>query len=549
MRSLIALFGIVACCLVLGCSEAEAPFIYPGGESTSKTSPASNEDTSMLAMDPSGEIMHGAGKIEIGPSSAGRDSDALPDVSLNKQMAAKSSEAILTLKDHKREGEAPKPTAERRKQRIQSRILTAGSLDDHTNFDEYLSYVSEVMQRDAGRQWRDFVIGHRVVVRVENEQGQGIGDARVKIEAIDGQANQQRGQSLASSIQLLSGSDGKMLFLPAIDSPKSGTQFRVTVTPAGGGEKKSQVCTLDETPWVITMPQAKANLPAQLDLALVIDTTGSMSDELEYLKVETDSIAAAVHERFPNVDQRYALILYRDEGDQYVSRTFDFTGSLDQFRSTLADQTANGGGDYPEAMHVALEQAGELSWRKTNTARVMFLVGDAPPHARFYERTAQAVKLLRRNDIAVFPVAASGVKDQAEFILRHAAFLTNGKYLFLTDHSGVGNAHAKPHTPQYSVERLVDLMIRMVASELAGRPLLPQDIIATEEGDPKHATPQINLQQSRIEHPTQIDWIETEPKAPAVAGLSWFDESFATVLRWIGFVAVLAGFLFLDRRF
>ena len=62
------------------------------------------------------------------------------------------------------------------------------------------------------------------------------------------------------------------------------------------------------------MSDAEAERPQRLDLALVIDTTGSMGDELEYLKTEIDSIVARLRETFPNVDQRYALIVYRDRG-------------------------------------------------------------------------------------------------------------------------------------------------------------------------------------------------------------------------------------------
>lgn len=65
--------------------------------------------------------------------------------------------------------------------------------------------------------------------------------------------------------------------------------------------------------------------------------------------------------------------------------------------------------------------------------------------------------------------------------MRISAFLTMGQYLFLTDHSGIGNAHAKPTTSNYTVERLDQLMVRMVTTELAGEPVLPRDIIAIEE--------------------------------------------------------------------
>jgi hypothetical protein len=183
------------------------------------------------------------------------------------------------------------------------------------------------------------------------------------------------------------------------------------------------------------------------------------------------------------VDQRFALIVYRDEGDHYVTRTYDFTGSVSEFRSTLATQRAAGGGDYPEAMHLALEQSGRLSWRDRDAARVLFLVADAPPHDRFAGRSLNAVQDLRRQGVRVFPVAGSGVQLRAEFVLRAVSFLTMGQYLFLTDHSGVGNPHATPHVPDYAVEHLNRLMVRMIAEQLAGKRLVAQEVIAIERGD------------------------------------------------------------------
>ncbi|MCA9700264.1 MAG: VWA domain-containing protein, partial [Myxococcales bacterium] len=222
--------------------------------------------------------------------------------------------------------------------------------------------------------------------------------------------------------------------------------------------------------WTIPGPGPRhAAGPRALDVALVIDTTGSMGDELEYLKVEIRDIAEAIAHHFPNVDQRYALVVYRDDGDQYVTRTFDFTGDLDAFQADLADQSANGGGDYPEAMDKAMEATAKLSWRGGETARVTFLVADAPPHANDFDDTLDAVDDLRAKGVAVYPVASSGVAGEAEFMMRAAAMLTGAQYLFLTDDSGVGNPHAEPHIPCYTVEQLAPLMVRAVRSELSGK--------------------------------------------------------------------------------
>ncbi len=183
------------------------------------------------------------------------------------------------------------------------------------------------------------------------------------------------------------------------------------------------------------------------------------------------------------MDQRFALIVYRDQGDQYVSRRFDFTNSLDDLRSELSRQRAAGGGDMPEAVHIALEQAAGLDWRPGNVARVAFLVGDAPPHDSDILAAFEATSGLRAGGVRLFPVASSGVDLKAEFVMRSAAVLTMGQYLFLTDQSGIGNPHAQPHTSQYLVEHLDQLMVRMITSELCGRRLQPDEVLAIQRGD------------------------------------------------------------------
>jgi hypothetical protein len=395
---------------------------------------------------------------------------------------------------------APLPASVSANGQFRSGTLTAGSLDDRAKFAEFSTYLSNAMQHDRREELPRFSIGRRAVIRVINEQGQPIGDAQVTISANADLALAAVGQRNgverpAAQWKMTTGADGLVVFLSGMDASSDGSDFLLNVTPPDGGHPVTQRVSLDQTPWIVTLAQTRQVLPRQLDLALVIDTTGSMGDELNYLKVEFDHITAEVHERFPNVDQRFGLILYRDQGDEYVTRTFDFTGSPTEFRRTLAAQSAQGGGDYPEAMHLALEQTTQLSWRGAGTARVAFLVADAPPHSQFAQRTLDAANQLRRAGVTVFPVASSGVKEHAEFIMRAIGFLTQGQYLFLTDHSGVGNPHARPQAPNYAVEKLDQLMIRMIANKLSGQTGLPQDVIAVEEADqPAGPRPAVNPQ-------------------------------------------------------
>ena len=242
---------------------------------------------------------------------------------------------------------------------------------------------------------------------------------------------------------------------------------------------------IDESLWHLAPPAFRHDAaPTHLDVALVIDTTGSMGDELEYLKVELRDIATEIARELPGVRQRWALVAYRDHSDEYVTRHFDFQ-AIDGFVDALGRQTADGGGDMPEAMDAGLAASADLSWRSgSDTARMVFLVADAPTHSGAgARRFAESVLDHQRTRTAIYPVAGSGVDPLAEAELRLAAKATGGQYIFLTDHSGVGSPHAAPKVDQFKVETLHAAMTRMIRSELGGSG------ISTAPGHPPVASP------------------------------------------------------------
>ncbi len=206
-----------------------------------------------------------------------------------------------------------------------------------------------------------------------------------------------------------------------------------------------------------------------LDVSLVIDTTGSMGDEIDYLQAELGAISKSIQASYPNASQRWSLVLYRDQGDDYVVRTFDFDANVDHFRTNLAAQSVDGGGDFPEAPEAAFAEVVKLSWRSdADTARLAFWVADAPHHEESAQKLAAALRATRELDVHVYPVASSGVDELTELTMRSAAQLTGGRYLFLTDDSGVGGAHKEPTIPCYFVTRLDKAIVRMVDVEMSG---------------------------------------------------------------------------------
>ena len=277
--------------------------------------------------------------------------------------------------------------------------------------------------------------------------------------------------------------DGKLFFFPGPYGVADGTALQVTAT-VGQTSASVNVMAGDATV-TVPIPGAVATPPAALDLALVIDTTGSMGDELDYLKVEMHDIVARVSAEFPGVAQRWALILYRDDGDEYVVRSFDFTNTLATFQSNLAAQSAGGGGDIPESPDKALAKLTTLSWRTDAVARMAFWVADAPHHVGREATMMQDILMAQGLGVRIYPIAASGTDDLLEYTMREAAEVTGGRYIFLTNDSGIGYSHKEPTIPCYFVTTLDKAMYRMIGMELTGTDRAPTaaDIIRTG-GDP-----------------------------------------------------------------
>ena len=239
----------------------------------------------------------------------------------------------------------------------------------------------------------------------------------------------------------------------------------------------------------VAQPSAKQ----KLDVSLVIDTTGSMGDEIAYLQKEFDALAATIQAKFPGAEQRWSLVVYKDDTDEYVVRWYDFRSDTGEFRSKLAAQSAGGGGDFPEAADRAVDVGTRLSWRQDpNVAKLMFWVADAPHHDGTEQKLADAIRSARTKGIHIYPVASSGIDELTELTMRTSAQLTGGRYLFLTDDSGVGGPHKEPNIACYFVTKLDKAILRMVDVEMSGVYREPDaaDVLRTG-GDPQSGVCQL----------------------------------------------------------
>ena len=206
-----------------------------------------------------------------------------------------------------------------------------------------------------------------------------------------------------------------------------------------------------------------------LDLGFLVDATGSMGDEMSFLQSEIKDIVRRVRSVEPNLDIRLSVVFYRDRGDAFITKSLPFTRNADDAVTFISGTTADGGGDYPEDMNSGLEAMMRQHWSRDAVPQMLFLLADAPPqqYAGQDYTYHEAIQDAAANGIAIYPVAASGVDKPTEFLFRAMAVMTGGKYVFLTDDSGVGNSHEEPDITGYKVEKLNDLMVREIRSYVA----------------------------------------------------------------------------------
>ena len=345
----------------------------------------------------------------------------------------------------------------------QYEAVTAGVTDDNEGWSDYLAY----RERHRGEFYvQDRDVSERYIVHVLDENSLPVHDATVEIYA---------GSQLLFTGRTDAG--GQMLFHPrALDDNyelRHALEFRV-VAKKGYVAQSHTFARTDGDAWLLTLTSPAHADYTQLDLVFLIDATGSMGDEIDKLKASMADVADGIAALPSKPDVRYGLVAYRDRGDEYVVRPYDFTTNLKDFQRNLANLRADGGGDTPESLNEALHTTlNNLSWRGDNTVRLIVLVADAPPHLDYNEPfnyASDMIDMVHRG-IKIFPVGASNLAGDGEYIFRQMAQFTGGKFVFLTykngsDPSSGPGTETNHDVDNYSVDTLDKLVIRLVRDEL-----------------------------------------------------------------------------------
>ena len=350
------------------------------------------------------------------------------------------------------------PTPYREIAQQQEPEVRAGEVDDNENWGEYLEY-----RRDyRGPYVHDVDVSERYIITVLDGDNQPVLDASVTI--WDGQYKVWEARTFAT---------GQTLFFPGSIGSTQSQSFLVSVNKDGFAHTL-ELPRGEQESWVIKLDQYDSQRSrVNLDILFLLDSTGSMSDEIYALQSSILSIADQIDHLRPRPDLRFGLVTYRDHGDAYVVAKVDFTDRVRQISDQLSQVRAAGGGDYPESLNEALHTAiYAMDWREDDTIRLIFLVADAPPHldyAQDYDY-AQEMAVALANGIKIFPIAASGTDDQAEYIFRQMAQFTQARFIFLT-YEGPNQNGGEPgdvstmNVSSYGVQDLDDLVVRLVREE------------------------------------------------------------------------------------
>ena len=338
-------------------------------------------------------------------------------------------------------------------------ILTAGEWNDLDHWDFWSGLMGSQDYGGMSQYWRMYT-PRRVAVRVADAAGKRLPALRITLE--------QNQKVLWST---LTDNQGEADLWVDPFHAQAGTDNLVLTI-----DGKPQASAPKLSPWNVQQEEAEVNFyivdkakapEKRADIAFIVDATGSMGDEIEFLKKDLINILDRAKGGLGEIELRTATVFYRDTEDEYVTKFSPFT---DDYRKTIqyiAMQYADGGGDLPEAVHTALEAGLQnLAWNTSARARIAFLVLDAPAHQDHQgvvESLQASIREYAKQGVKLIPVFCSSPSKECEFMCRFFAVLTGGTYVFLTDDSGVGNDHLEPSVGDFQVEPLNDLLVRLIA--------------------------------------------------------------------------------------
>lgn len=338
--------------------------------------------------------------------------------------------------------------------------IRAGEWDDNANYREFQRYLGQVTQpiHTADVRARRFLV-------VRDVAGKAV--SRCPITVSDDAQHQVTLTTTASGRAILfpyaEGLTGKS-FSASAHCMEGSAQTKVALDDDGDGTAEMRLAT----------PRREdARL---VDVAFVLDTTGSMSEEIASVKSTIQKVARTLQSS--QLQVRIGMIEYKDRSDAFVTKTYGFTTDLAAFSAKIANLEAGGGGDTPESMNAGVHAAlTDLEWSPRAVSRMAFVIADAPPHLDYPNDADYAVdmKTAAHRGIQMFGVAASGMDALGQAVLRQMAQYTGATEMFVM-RGGAGPQSVGGGDPtsscggtqqQYASGNLDGLIVSKIKRELA----------------------------------------------------------------------------------
>ena len=345
--------------------------------------------------------------------------------------------------------------------------LKAGFADDNKQFNYFVSFLQKYE-----KQVRHYAIPveERIILKVRDKDEKPVANAGIAV--YDGKRRLCEGKTYAA---------GTFLFFPS-EYDKSLSRYRAMITYQQA-EREIVIDRQGPRELAVRLDRQRyvsENTP--LDILFIMDTTGSMGEEISRLKntIEIINLNLASLSSKPKI--RFGMVLYKDRGDEYVTQVIPLTADLEKFRAELNQVTAGGGGDNPEDLQAALQDSIEkIKWNKDGI-RLCYIITDATAHLDYRQKYTyvNAVHDARKAGIKMFTIGTGGLDISGEYILRQISQYTYAKYIFLTygergEAEGGKEGSVSHHTgANFQTDKLESIIIRFTKEELSylsGQPL------------------------------------------------------------------------------
>jgi uncharacterized protein YegL len=348
--------------------------------------------------------------------------------------------------------------------------VRAGEWDDNANYRDFLGYIGNAQNLGIER----LHVTSRRFLTVVDASGRGVPNCAVTVS--DGQRR----------VTLKTAASGRAILFPGLHKL---TAPRLTAeTSCVRGAEPTRATFSTEADDDVVVLEVAARRPASrtpaVDVVFALDTTGSMSEEISSIK---DTLQMVIEQVGPRVAVRVGLVEYRDRSDSFVTRIYPLTDDLGALSHTISRISADGGGDTPEDVLSALAATtDEMNWDKNASARLAFLVADAPPHLDYRDSRPYAESVRRANTqgIKFFTISASGMDHLGQAVFRQIAQATGGTNMFVLrggagpQSTGAGDAKSScggTHE-NYTSGNLDQLITRKIDLEVASIEANPLEI-------------------------------------------------------------------------